>query len=99
MYSCPTSLSQQSKWQIKMGFGDDWYATATYHDATKDDSSKTPTTSNNELGVHGNFDAVLFTDISSSFDGRHRASAGIPDTFRAKLPPRVRIPLFSYILH
>ena len=45
--------------------------------------------------VLGTADAVLFTDISSSFDSWHRASAGVPDSFRQQLLQRPRVPLFS----
>jgi hypothetical protein len=38
---------------------------------------------------------VLVTDISSSFGAWHRASAGVPDCFAARVRDRVRIPLFS----
>ena len=41
----------------------------------------------------GNFDAVLLTDISSSFESWHRASAGIPDAMAIRLRSRVRVPL------
>jgi hypothetical protein len=48
--------------------------------------------------VHRGFDAVVFTDISSSSDSWHRASAGIPSSFVAKLPPKLRLPLFSCMI-
>ena len=48
--------------------------------------------------VHRGFDAVVFTDISSSSDSWHRASAGIPSSFTAKLPPKLRLPLFSCMI-
>jgi predicted NAD/FAD-dependent oxidoreductase len=40
-------------------------------------------------------DAVVFTDISSSAESWHRASAGIPDSLRQNIPEKVKIPLFS----
>ena len=48
--------------------------------------------------VHRGFDAVVFTDISSSFGSWHRASAGLPPSFAAKLPPKLRVPLFSCMI-
>lgn len=63
--------------------------TAAFHD-TKD---------NEEEDLLACVDAVLFTDISSSFESWHRASAGIPNTLREQLSDhlsnKVRIPLFS----
>ena len=41
------------------------------------------------------FDAVLMTDVSSSFGGWHRAGAGLPEEFAARVRDRVRVPLFS----
>jgi len=38
---------------------------------------------------------VLLTDISSSFGSWHRASAGVPECFAARVRDRVRVPLFS----
>ena len=40
-------------------------------------------------------DAVIFTDISSSSESWHRASAGIPDSLRELVPQKARLPLFS----
>ncbi len=48
--------------------------------------------------VHRGFDAVVFTDISSSSESWHRASAGIPPSFTAKLPRKLRLPLFSCMI-
>jgi predicted NAD/FAD-dependent oxidoreductase len=45
--------------------------------------------------TRGTFDAVLFTDISSSFDEWHRASAGVPEAIASRVRQRVRVPLFS----
>ena len=41
------------------------------------------------------FAAVVLTDISSSFGGWHRASAGVPEAFTSQVRDRCRIPLFS----
>ena len=43
----------------------------------------------------GAFDAVVLTDISSSFEGWHRASAGLPPDFAARVSGRARLPLFA----
>mmetsp|Transcript_20598 Transcript_20598/g.57153 ORF Transcript_20598/g.57153 Transcript_20598/m.57153 type:complete len:588 (+) Transcript_20598:211-1974(+) len=49
--------------------------------------------------VHRGFDAVVFTDISSSSEPWHRASAGgIPESFRSRLPTKFRVPLFSCMI-
>ncbi|CAJ1960099.1 unnamed protein product [Cylindrotheca closterium] len=89
--------SETGKWDLETIGG-----TAAYHDtkapSTTTTHSKSQTISNNEPTIHGSFDAVLFTDISSSFDAWHRASAGIPDSFRARLPTKIRIPLFSCMI-
>ena len=62
---------------------------------TKNSSSDDDTT---RVVVHRGFDAVIFTDISSSSDSWHRASAGIPTTFTSRLPPKLRLPLFSCMI-
>ena len=59
-------------------------------------SSSASTTT--RIVVHRGFDAVVFTDISSSSDSWHRASAGIPSSFADKLPPKLRLPLFSCMI-
>ena len=60
--------------------------------ATKNNSDTT------RVIVHRGFDAVIFTDISSSSDSWHRASAGIPTSFTSRLPPKLRLPLFSCMI-
>jgi len=46
------------------------------------------------------YDAVVFTDVSSSFGKWHRASAGIPEEFAARVRERVgsRVPLFTAMI-
>eukprot|EP01063_Lacrimia_lanifica_P014847 TRINITY_DN21412_c0_g1_i1.p1 TRINITY_DN21412_c0_g1~~TRINITY_DN21412_c0_g1_i1.p1 ORF type:complete len:448 (+),score=136.32 TRINITY_DN21412_c0_g1_i1:57-1400(+) len=51
-----------------------------------------------EPSVLDTVDAVLLTDISSTAAAWHRASAGIPDSVRGLLPPRVRIPMFACMI-
>jgi hypothetical protein len=93
--------SFNKKWELDIVVGD-----AAYHDTKEKEhnkesltttTAKRTTTTSTDTVVQGDFDAVIFTDISSSSDAWHRASAGIPTTFRQKLPTkdRVRIPLFS----
>ena len=69
---------------------------ASSSEAPKSDFSKTATKT--QVIVHQGFDAVVFTDISSSSDSWHRASAGIPSSFATKLPPKLRLPLFSCMI-
>ena len=47
------------------------------------------------------FDALLVTDVSASFDGWHRASAGLPscaDALSSRVRARVRVPLFTALV-
>ena len=45
----------------------------------------------------GGYDVVVLTDVSSSFDAWHRASAGVPPEFAARVRARAgaRVPLFA----
>jgi len=43
----------------------------------------------------GEFEFVLLTDVSSSFESWHRASAGVPEAIASRVRNRVRVPLFS----
>jgi predicted NAD/FAD-dependent oxidoreductase len=81
------STTDPGKWEL-MGMS----GTAAFHD-----EALTAEQENQEI-VLDTADAVLFTDISSSFDSWHRASAGIPDAFRQKLKDRPRVPLFSCMI-
>ena len=71
---------------------------AAFHDTPEDKVEKC--TDKIPLGSEEGFDAVILTDVSSSFDGWHRASAGVPDTFAKKVRDRVgaRIPLFTAMI-
>ena len=62
---------------------------AAYHDTKESEAQQI------EQHVIGCFHLVLLTDVSSSFGGWHRASAGVPDSFGARVRERVRIPLFT----
>jgi len=52
------------------------------------------------LGREEGYDAVILTDISSSFQSWHRASAGVPESFSRLVQERVkaRVPLFSVMI-
>jgi predicted NAD/FAD-dependent oxidoreductase len=80
--------ADSERWEI-MGVA----GTAAFHDTTLDSSDQ----QQQEI-ILDTADAVLFTDISSSFDSWHRASAGVPDSFRQKLTARPRVPLFSCMI-
>jgi predicted NAD/FAD-dependent oxidoreductase len=62
---------------------------AAYHDTSDAEALQA------QEHVLGTFDTVLLTDVSSSFGGWHRASAGVPEAFAARVRDRVRIPLFA----
>ena len=68
-------VSKLGKWHLE-GVG----GQAAFHD-TKESIAKHPT--HNFLNDIEGYDLVVLTDISStSFDSWHRASAGVPDSFR-----------------
>ena len=54
----------------------------------------------NPLGEPDGYDAIILTDISSSFGSWHRASAGVPESFACKVRERVgaRVPLFTTMI-
>lgn len=72
------------QWQLSGPSGE-----GAYHDTAEAVAAKA------KAGALGSFDAVLVTDISASFDGWHRASAGVPEQVAKKVRGRVRIPLFA----
>ncbi len=72
------------KWELRGTRGD-----AAFHDTMEADAQRVQEES---LCLA---DAVIFTDISSSSESWHRASAGIPNTLRKKIPNKARLPLFS----
>ncbi|KAG7351830.1 NADP-binding Rossmann-like domain containing protein [Nitzschia inconspicua] len=77
--------NEAGRWDIHIVTGN-----AAYHDTKEKEA-----TGVSAVRFDKDFDAVIFTDVSSASDIWHRASAGIPDEFRHQLPPKVRIPLFS----
>jgi hypothetical protein len=52
------------------------------------------------LGDESGYDIVILTDISSSFESWHRASAGVPSSFTLSVRERVnaRVPLFTTMI-
>lgn len=62
---------------------------AAFHDTAEDVAATA------KPHVLGEFDAVLVTDVSASFEGWHRASAGLPSDFTEGLRRRARVPLFA----
>jgi len=76
---------------------------AAFHDTSEQIASATPT---NILGADvvatnaGGYDAVILTDLSSSFGGWHRASAGVPAAFAERVRTRAgaRVPLFAVMI-
>lgn len=53
-----------------------------------------------QIGNISGYDAVILTDVSSSFESWHRASAGVPDQFAKRVRERVgaRVPLFTAMI-
>ena len=52
------------------------------------------------LGDAEGYDGIILTDVSSSFGKWHRASAGVPEPFAARVRERVgsRVPLFTAMI-
>jgi len=69
---------------------------AAYHDTAEKDSQSESSGCLHEDYPDG-YDYVVLTDISSSFDSWHRASAGVPQDFASRVRERAgaRAPLFS----
>ncbi|KAL7541373.1 hypothetical protein ACHAWF_006918, partial [Thalassiosira exigua] len=70
---------------------------AAYHDTAEKLQKHSQT---NVIGDQLGYDAVILTDVSSSFGGWHRASAGVPDSFAKAVRKRVgaRAPLFTAMI-
>mmetsp|Transcript_24428 Transcript_24428/g.37009 ORF Transcript_24428/g.37009 Transcript_24428/m.37009 type:complete len:443 (-) Transcript_24428:42-1370(-) len=70
---------------------------AAYHDT---DEKLQEDEKRNLIGEESGYDAVILTDISSSFGGWHRASAGVPDSFSTAVRNRVgaRVPLLTAMI-
>lgn len=75
---------KEGKWELRGTRGN-----AAYHDTKESDARK-------EVDqVLGQADVIIFTDISSSSDDWHRASAGVPHSLRQQIPDKSRLPLFT----
>ena len=70
---------------------------AAYHDTAEKLQEHCQT---NVIGEESGYDAVILTDISSSFGGWHRASAEVPDSFSTAVRNRVgaRVPLLTAMI-
>ena len=77
-------IASSNKWRLQGVDGE-----AAYHDTAERVAGKGR---NSSLGE---FDAVMVTDISTSFESWHRASAGVPEAVAAQVRHRVRVPLFA----
>ena len=84
---------ESNRWKL---FGTS--GTAAFHDTPE----KTVQQSNDkiQLGAMEGYDAIILTDVSSSFGQWHRASAGVPESFASKVRERVgsRVPLFTAMI-
>jgi predicted NAD/FAD-dependent oxidoreductase len=84
--------SNSGKWQLLGTTGE-----AALHDSKEEVAAKAEHTPCSPLF----FDALLVTDASASFEGWHRASAGLPECAEqvmARVRQRVRVPLFTAIV-
>lgn len=80
----PATAAEPRRWALEGTSG-----VAAFHDTVESVAAAAT------AGPLGEFDAVLVTDVSASFDGWHRASAGVPAAVGKKISTRVRVPLFS----
>ena len=74
---------------------------AAYHDTPERIAKQNPQDKQVLLGEFAEgYDAVILTDVSSSFGKWHRASAGVPESFATKVRERVgsRVPLFTAMI-
>ena len=80
-----------------------WKLLGTQGEAAYHDTAEKVVQQSNEnitLGEVEGYDGIILTDVSSSFGNWHRASAGVPESFAAKVRERVgaRVPLFTVML-
>ena len=70
-----------------------------YHDTPTEKIARANSTPN-IIGEDSGYDAIILTDVSSSFGAWHRASAGVPEEFAKRVRERVgsRVPLFSAMI-
>ena len=85
---------ETNKWKL---YGTD--GEAAYHD-TPEKIAQANTNQTCILGEQSGYDAIILTDVSSSFGKWHRASAGVPESFAKRVRERVgaRVPLFSAMI-
>lgn len=81
--------TDSGKWHLHGKSGE-----AAYHDTEEAVARRAESEA---LGNGQSYDALICTDVSSSFDHWHRASAGLPIEFSKKVTERVgaRVPLFT----
>lgn len=83
-----------NKWKLVGTTG-----TAAFHDTTEKAMKKSLNANGGQhyLGAAEGYDAIILTDVSSSFGKWHRASAGVPESFASRVRERVnaRVPLFT----
>ena len=87
-----TSGEQSGKWLLLGTTGE-----AALHDSKEEVAAQAQNTACCDVV----FDALLITDVSASFEGWHRASAGLPSCashIRERVGRRVRVPLFTALV-
>lgn len=84
-------ITDNGKWKLMGKSGK-----AAYHDTSEKDSRAEARFCLHE-DAHDGYDFVVLTDISSSFESWHRASAGVPDEFARHVRAKAgsRVPLFT----
>lgn len=84
---------ETKRWLLYGTFGD-----AAFHDTSEEEAKSLY--HKVCLGDQEGYDIVILTDVSSSFGGWHRASAGVPESFAKQVRDRVgaRIPLFTAMI-
>jgi len=78
-----------------------WTLVGTSGEAAFHDSSEAVAKAAGNPHILGsNYNAVVMTDVSSSFDAWHRASAGLPTSFSERVRKRAgsRVPLFTCMI-
>mmetsp|Transcript_35123 Transcript_35123/g.74160 ORF Transcript_35123/g.74160 Transcript_35123/m.74160 type:complete len:466 (-) Transcript_35123:137-1534(-) len=85
--------STRPRWKLHGTSG-----TAAFHDTPEQIARQN--NRNAFLGEENGYDAIILTDVSSSFGQWHRASAGVPEEFAKRVRQRVgaRVPLFSAMI-
>jgi len=85
--------TSSNKWKLHGTSG-----VAAYHDTPEKIAQSNNTTS--IIGQESGYDAIILSDVSSSFGKWHRASAGVPESFAKRVRERVgaRVPLFSCMI-